>query len=1426
MARLSRCVPLWIALACALVVGVFLPVSAGALTSIDGYWEYEPYGFSTITLTGYNGTDTALTIPSTVDGYRVVRLESMYGSGSIDDITSLVIPQGVLEISDDCFSSSFLLEDVQFPRSLTTIGSWAFCSAPLTSGVVLYDEIEEVGAGAFNSASASITIHLPGAGSMAYDLSDNPTPIFVGHSEFTVTFDTTGGSFVAPVTSVVWGSTVSAPFPDPAKINFAFGCWCSDFAGTQPYDFSTPVKCDLTLYAKWYSAYPTITFEANGGSPVPDPQAVAYNTMAVEPTAPLLTGKTLAGWFTTPDFQTGTQWNFATDPVVDDMMLYAKWETTRFTVSFVPDGGTPAPTAQTIDWGLTASKPASLSKTGYSTDDKWYIDSGCTMEFDFSTAVYQPYTLYAKWIINSYQVTFDAVGGAPAPGSQTVVYGGLVSEPASLANAGKVFDGWYTTPAYISGTQWNFALSTMPASNLVLYAKWYEPQLSWGSDYDDFTEPNWNLTYDFPSHRLDEVSDLESSLEERYGLSCFDTGCHGGSGVSTPPAGAVLPDLLAIHDSVTRGIDPYGSCSGLNGCHEGNGAPASGAFCDSCHDIATIHSSGVSGLVSKHETTSNPADSIASMYGPCENCHTNGCQACHSTVVSTSPNLLVVHSKTTEADTCRVCHASSGNWVSHIPYSDVHDVVQNGTTPNTQQAECVDCHATVHDSNTHSDVPAIHAVTGDFTSCSTGCHPSLSGATTLMAAHKGVAGATTDAQTCTICHDSTDQNVKDSIATGNTDCFALCHSEHGTISHDGSGYYATRPDLNCAQCHDPAGDLPAIHVVIGCVACHSSSASQDVQDAVAAHNDDCNACHVIHPIGDVTASHDAAGYYATAPNETGVACEVCHSTDSVGIHKSSDYCNTCHGGDTRPADNGSADIGCSNCHAASPTTPIHSSTDIANAHANAGGDSTCANCHETMKDLKGLDIVTIHGAKGCALCHSPKARRAVRDAVAAGNANCDACHHSNSPYLDWQDANTIYQGDGSHTSQDTPHGGYTTSTVKCVVCHSVHRASAEGVALTAADPCGNCHTAWGSGGSAKLIEWGNPASGVATGPHTGQGCLQICHGGSVHGAQRSQFAAMNHYMLGGEADQTIVDDFENGNVSDNITYVAGGGDGQGANWFQSGTTPVPWDGAPPQGVTAAQFAAAKATATGYTCSRSGCHDVPANGGQYAVNATGFVGIDTLRTGHGTGTVKDVAGTVATGCGPCHPGNAAGGYRRFDNIVNPNARAYGCDQCHDLIGRATNSTAWPHANKGIDVYEWDSAGSRVVTTKDKVVAGNLWMYRYNIAQVASSDEIGWDSTPRSDISGLSYDPRFVLINYGDVGGQNLLAGGAATDGTCLKCHVATDDASKVAAGVAPDQIDGNKLIPALVGGISKPIHVNPFIGNDPYAPNSKYIFQYR
>ena len=74
-------------------------------------------------------------------------------------------------------------------------------------------------------------------------------------------------------------------------------------------------------------------------------------------------------------------------------------------------------------------------------------------------------------------------------------------------------------------------------------------------------------------------------------------------------------------------------------------------------------------------------------------------------------------------------------------------------------------------------------------------------------------------------------------------------------------------------------------------------------------------------------------------------------------------------------------------------------------------------------------------------------------------------------YLDWNEVSAL-PGQGT-----SPHGGYSTTTSKCAVCHSVHAASFMGESLLqspAAEACEYCHVG-GAGGYTQVYD-GNPAN--------------------------------------------------------------------------------------------------------------------------------------------------------------------------------------------------------------------------------------------------------------------------------------------------------------------------------------------------------------
>ena len=186
----------------------------------------------------------------------------------------------------------------------------------------------------------------------------------------------------------------------------------------------------------------TVTFNAYGGFPAPDEQHVKSGEKAVLPVAPTLKGYTFAFWYLGEDEQNATAYDFNT-PVTENITLTAKWNINKYTVTFNSYGGTPVPPAQEVEYGLTATEPATApTKTGY-TFDGWYLGDE---KYDFSDAVEQNITLYANWEKNIYTVTYtDGVDGEEVFADQTYRVPFEDTTPAFKGNPtrdGYVFDGW------------------------------------------------------------------------------------------------------------------------------------------------------------------------------------------------------------------------------------------------------------------------------------------------------------------------------------------------------------------------------------------------------------------------------------------------------------------------------------------------------------------------------------------------------------------------------------------------------------------------------------------------------------------------------------------------------------------------------------------------------------------------------------------------------------------------------------------------------------------------------------------------------------------------------------------------------------------------------------------------------------------------
>lgn len=345
-----------------------------------------------------------------------------------------------------------------------------------------------------------------------------------------------------------------------------------------------------------------------------------------------------------------------------------------------------------------------------------------------------------------------------------------------------------------------------------------------------------------------------------------------------------------------------------------------------------------------------------------------------------------------------------------------------------------------------------------------------------------------------------------------------------------------------------------------------------------------------------------------------------------------------------------------------------------------------------------------------------------------------ASYSASSAYLSWGGAEALYGSiNSTESTQTTPHGGYTQTTVKCAVCHSVHRASTTGTAPgTGADnklllggSCVACHAASGGNASSRLIEFG----ATSTGPHMSgaSDCNAAgCHGSVHNSGTQSQYAIVRKYNLANRSSVSALDDaiaaaIKSGNVPKDT-------DGNEVTTTQS------TDGTTVKAISEKSLdQGMKAYATGYVC--YACHG---SSSRSVANAD-FASASVYK-GHlsiGTSTSKYIPT---------------------------------CEGCHDVVGVATNTTLFPHANRGVDVYvgrfnhqtQTNALSGTIRSTTDTdATRYGLWMTSANYGDNENAEPVaGTIANSQSDWQ-LSGEATQTVAQ------KNIDK--MLVDGMCIKCH---------------------------------------------------------
>jgi len=141
--------------------------------------------------------------------------------------------------------------------------------------------------------------------------------------------------------------------------------------------------------------------------------------------------------------------------------------TPKYVVTFDTDGGNSIESVE-VEKNALINKPTDPTKLGY-TFDGWFKDEVKATPFIFTEEkITSDVTIYAKWSLTDYTVSFDVDGGSSVDDVSTK-HNSLISKPADPTKAGYTFEGWFTDEN--KTLAFNF-ITTRITSNMTLYAKW------------------------------------------------------------------------------------------------------------------------------------------------------------------------------------------------------------------------------------------------------------------------------------------------------------------------------------------------------------------------------------------------------------------------------------------------------------------------------------------------------------------------------------------------------------------------------------------------------------------------------------------------------------------------------------------------------------------------------------------------------------------------------------------------------------------------------------------------------------------------------------------------------------------------------------------------------------------------------------------
>ncbi|MDO5292454.1 MAG: InlB B-repeat-containing protein [bacterium] len=312
-------------------------------------------------------------------------------------------------------------------------------------------------------------------------------PIYVPNT-YQISFDANGGNKVSQVKKVTYNQAYGT-FPTATRTGYTFKGWYSNKNGTTKYNEKDIVKItnNTVLYAMWTPKTYQLSFDSQGGSAVDTKKTVTYDSQFGTFPVPSRTGYRFEGWYS--DKATTRQYKEKdTVKITSNTTLYAKWSPLSYQITFDSQGGIPITDTKNVTYASKFGKFPVPVRTGYQFCG-WYdsVTGGKSYGEDDEVNITEDCTLYARWEIECYVISFDANGGTTSVKSKQVKFGEQLGKLQTPVRKGYIFSGWYTDKT--TGVKYFENTIIKDGGIHTLYAHWIK------NDVVRITVQGMNTTY-------------------------------------------------------------------------------------------------------------------------------------------------------------------------------------------------------------------------------------------------------------------------------------------------------------------------------------------------------------------------------------------------------------------------------------------------------------------------------------------------------------------------------------------------------------------------------------------------------------------------------------------------------------------------------------------------------------------------------------------------------------------------------------------------------------------------------------------------------------------------------------------------------------------------------------------------------------------